>query len=106
MNRGTANSLGYAEIRRLQDTAVRAFVAGSDLFVSIPKDGRAILACSTCLGATIHRSPVTLGNINYDVTSRANEIPLHVTRRSLSSGPARLGSATLGLNDATLLVVL
>ena len=50
----------------------------------------------------LHRSPVTryyVENINYDVTSCANEIPLKhemlaiVTRRSLSpgtSGPARL----------------
>ena len=34
-----ASSLGYAEIRLLQETAVRAFVTGSDIFLSIPTGG-------------------------------------------------------------------
>ena len=33
--RAAASSLGYAEIRLLQETAVRAFVTGSDVFLSI-----------------------------------------------------------------------
>ena len=33
--RAAASSLGYAKIRLLQETAVRAFVAGSDVFLSI-----------------------------------------------------------------------
>ena len=31
-----ASSLGYAEIRLLQETAVRVFMTGSDVFLSIP----------------------------------------------------------------------
>ena len=34
-----ASSLGYAEIRLLQETAVRAFMMGSDVFLSIPTGG-------------------------------------------------------------------
>ena len=34
-----ASSLGYAEIRLLQETAVRAFVTGSDVFLSISTGG-------------------------------------------------------------------
>ena len=34
-----ASSLGYAEIRLLQETAVRAFVMGSDVFLSICTGG-------------------------------------------------------------------
>ena len=37
--RVAASSLGYAEIRFLQETAVRAFVTGSDVFLSIPTGG-------------------------------------------------------------------
>ena len=37
--RAAASSLGYAEIRLLQDTAVRAFVTGSDVFLSISIGG-------------------------------------------------------------------
>ena len=32
----SASSLGYAEVCLLQETAVRAFVTGSDVFLSIP----------------------------------------------------------------------
>ena len=39
INRASASSLGYAEIRFLQETAVRAFVTGSDVFLSIPTGG-------------------------------------------------------------------
>ena len=41
--RAFASSLGYAEIRLLQETAVRAFVAGSDVFLSIPTGGGKLL---------------------------------------------------------------
>ena len=34
--RAAAKSLGYPEIHHLQETAVRAFVAGSDIFLSLP----------------------------------------------------------------------
>ena len=34
--RVAAESMGYPELRRLQETAVRAFVTGRDVFVSIP----------------------------------------------------------------------
>ena len=34
-----AESMGYPELRRLQETAVRAFVTGRDVFVSIPMSG-------------------------------------------------------------------
>ena len=37
--RAAASSLGYAGIRLLQDTAVRAFVTGSDVFLSISAGG-------------------------------------------------------------------
>ena len=37
--RAAASSLGYAEIRLLQETAGRAFVTGSDVFLSIPTGG-------------------------------------------------------------------
>ena len=37
--RAAASSLGYAEIRFLQETAVRAFVTGSDVYLSIPTCG-------------------------------------------------------------------
>ena len=37
--RAAASSLGYAEIRLLQETAVRAFVTGSAVFLSIPTGG-------------------------------------------------------------------
>ena len=37
--RAAASSLGYAEIHLLQETAVRAFVTGSDVFLSIPTGG-------------------------------------------------------------------
>ena len=37
--RAAASSLGYAEIRLLQETAVRAFVTGSDVFLSISTGG-------------------------------------------------------------------
>ena len=37
--RAAASSLGYAEIGFLQKTAVRAFVTGSDIFLSIPTGG-------------------------------------------------------------------
>ena len=37
--RAAASSFGYAEIRLLQDTAVRAFVTGSDVFLSISTGG-------------------------------------------------------------------
>ena len=37
--RAAVSSLGYAEIRLLQETAVRAFVTGSDVFLSIPTGG-------------------------------------------------------------------
>ena len=37
--RAAASSLGYAEIRLLQETAVRAFMTGSDVFLSILTDG-------------------------------------------------------------------
>ena len=37
--RAAANSLGYAKIRLLQETAVRAFVTGSDVFISISTGG-------------------------------------------------------------------
>ena len=41
--RAAANSLGYAEKRLLQETAVRAFVTGSDVFLSIPTgDGKSL----------------------------------------------------------------
>ena len=48
--RAATSSLGYAETRLLQETAVRAFVTGSDVFLSIPTgDGKCFLACSTCI---------------------------------------------------------
>ena len=37
--RAAVSSLGYAEKRLLQETAVRAFVTGSDVFLSIPTGG-------------------------------------------------------------------
>ena len=37
--RAAASSLGYTEIRFLQETAVRAFMTGSDVFLSIPTGG-------------------------------------------------------------------
>ena len=37
--RAAASSLGYAEIGLLQETAVRAFVTGSDVFLSIYTGG-------------------------------------------------------------------
>ena len=37
--RAAASSLGYAETCLLQETAVRAFVTGSDVFLSIPTGG-------------------------------------------------------------------
>ena len=38
--RVAAESMGYPELRRrLQETAVRAFVTGRDVFVSIPMSG-------------------------------------------------------------------
>ena len=38
-----AESMGYPELRRLQETAVSAFVTGRDAFVSIPTgDGRSL----------------------------------------------------------------
>ena len=37
--RAAASSLGYAEIRLLEETAVRAFVTRSDIFLSIPTGG-------------------------------------------------------------------
>ena len=37
--RAAASSLGYAEICLLQETVVRAFVTGSDVFPSIPTGG-------------------------------------------------------------------
>ena len=41
--RAAASSLGYAEIRLLQETAVRAFVTGSDVFLSISTGGGKLL---------------------------------------------------------------
>ena len=37
--RAASSSLGYAEIRFLQETAVRAFVMVRDVFLSIPTGG-------------------------------------------------------------------
>ena len=37
--RATTSSLGYAEIRLLQETVLRAFVTGSNVFLSIPTGG-------------------------------------------------------------------
>ena len=45
--RVAASCLGYEEIRRLQETAVRAFVAGSDVFLSIPTGGGKSLCSSS-----------------------------------------------------------
>ena len=41
--RAASSSLGYAEIRLLQETVVRAFVTGSDVFQSIPTGGGKLL---------------------------------------------------------------
>ena len=41
--RAAASSLGYAEIRLLQETAVIAFVTGSDVFLSISTGGGKLL---------------------------------------------------------------
>ena len=54
--------LGVRRIRLLQETAVRAFVMGSDVFLSIPTvvasrcAMQCFLMCSTCFGATTHHS--------------------------------------------------
>jgi superfamily II DNA helicase RecQ len=37
--RAAAKPLGYEEIRGLQQTALRAFMAGSNVFLSIPMGG-------------------------------------------------------------------
>ena len=64
--RAAASSLGYAEIRFLQETAVRAFVTGSDIFLSIPTGGGKAL------------SPERLAARDYvdvaQITSRINEV--------------------------------
>ena len=46
--RAAVSSLGYAEISLLQETAVRAFVMGSDVFLSISTGGGKSL-CYTVL---------------------------------------------------------
>lgn len=91
-----ANSLGYTEIHRLQETAVRA---GSNVFLSIPMgSGKsmcyAVLHCvcdmlwAAVLGDS--RQYASFFARDYDVMSYANEIRLNhgtlaiVTRRSLS----------------------
>ena len=48
-----AESMGYSELRRLQETAVRAFVTGTrDVFVSIPTSGGKSLCYSVLLGVS------------------------------------------------------
>ena len=56
--RAATSSLGYVEIRLLQETAARAFVTGSDVFLSIPTgDGK-----SLCYAVLPRMFDMLLGN--------------------------------------------
>ena len=98
-----AESMGYPKLRRLQETAVRAFVTGRDVFVSIPRvvTSRCVIrcyqACSTFTGGASHSSwrACNLGTLCCEW-----EMPCYVTKINANNN---IGSRLL--RDVTLMKI-